>query len=275
MSRLREWSGAGFLALSLTLGALPAAADPCASKTGQPLGPLQVGLRDGELGLARSACPTTGLALGGEAGLVADIRDFYGQLRGALRLSGSYAIGESTELFGSLEALRYQTVISSVAEETAGLGHLSLGATQRLLSREELTLAATARLVLPTATGVYEHIRPIGLDAAVIAEQTLSAQWRLHAQAGLISSAAISDVRSQPRLGVAVTAGAGWQAQPWLSLVADLHASAAYASPLDVLALGLGVRAGGEHLGAELGAMLPVAGQRSPIAVALRATWRH
>ncbi len=274
MSRIRERSGAGLLALWLVLGALPAAADPCASRTGQPLGPLQVGLRDGELGLARPACPTTGLALGGEAGLVADIKDFYGQLRGALRLSGSYAIGESTELFGSLEALRYQTVISSVAAETAGLGHLSLGATQRLLSREELTLAATGRLVLPTATGLYKHIRPMGLDAAVIAEQTLGAQWRLHAQAGLLASAAISDVRSQPRLGVALTAGAGWQARPWLSVVADLHASTAYASPLDVLAVGLGVRAGGEHLGAELGAMLPVAGQRSPIAAVLRATWR-
>jgi hypothetical protein len=274
MSRVQGWNGAGVLALWLALVALPAAADPCASGLGRSLGPLQVGLREGELGLARRACAVSELALGGEGNLVADLANFYGNLRGAVRLSGSYALGENTEFFGSLESFRYQTVISSISAESAGLGHLSLGATHRLLSLESFTVAATGRLVLPTATGMYRHILPFGLDAAVIAEQALGTRWRLHAQAGLLASAAISDLDSQPRLGAAITAGAGWQALEWLSVVADLHASAAYAAPLDVLALGLGVRAGGEHLGAELAGILPVAGLRSPTSVMLRATWR-
>jgi hypothetical protein len=264
----------GVLVLGLVLGALPALADPCLPEArGLLSGPLQVGLREGELGLAHRACATSELVLQGEAGAVVDLADFYGQLRGALRLSGSYALGDATELFGSMELFRYQTVISSVSAAEAGVGHLSLGGLHRFWSREDLSLAAVGRLVLPTATGIYRRAWPVGLDAGVAAEQVLGTRWRLNGQLGLISSAAFSDIDSQPRLGLAATVGAGWQARSWLAVLGELHATSGYSSALDVLAVGLGVRMGGERLGTELSALVPVAGQRAPIGLVLRASW--
>lgn len=268
------WTIASTLALGLALSALPASADPCSPQTQRLLvGPLQAGLREGELGLAHRACATSELVLQGEAHAVVDLADFYGQLRGAARLSGSYALGDDTELFGSLELFRYQTVIASVSAEVAGLGHLSLGGMHRFWGRDDLTLAAVGRLVLPTATGIYRHARPVGLDAGVTAEQVLGMRWRLHGQLGLISSAAASGPIRQPRLGLTATVGGGWQARSWLAVLGQLQAASGYTAALDVLAVGLGVRAGGEQLGAELSALLPVAGQRSPMGLVLRASW--
>ncbi len=269
-----HWRAPGLLVLGLVLNALPAWADPCSPEArGLLMGPLQVGQLEGELGLAHRACTASELTLQGEAHAVVDTDNFYGQLRGAARLSGSYALGDATELFGSLELFRYQTVISSVSAEAAGLGHLSLGGMHRFWVRDELSLAAVGRLVLPTATGTYRHAWPVGLDAGVAAERALGTRWRLHGQLGLLASAAVSDVDSQPRLGVTATVGGGWQALSWLAVLGELHATSGYTSALDVLAAGLGVRAGGERLGAELSALVPVAGQRSPLGLVLRVSW--
>jgi hypothetical protein len=269
-----HWRAASALALALVLSSLPAMADPCRPEArGLLLGPLQVGLREGELGLAHRACATSEVVLQGEGNAVVDLDAFYGQLRGGVRLSGSYALGDATELFGSLELFRYQTVISSVSAEVAGLGHLSLGGMHRFWTQGDLTLAGVGRLVLPTATGLYRHARPLGLDAGVTAEQALGTRWRLYGQLGLLASAAISEVDNQPRLGLSATVGGGWQAFSWLAVLAQLHATSGYTAALDVFAMGLGVRAGGERLGVELSTLVPVAGQRSPLSLVLRASW--
>jgi hypothetical protein len=269
-----DWKVTGMLMLGLVLSAPPASAAPCRTEArGLLMGPLQVGQHEGELGLAHRACAASEVVLQGEANAVVDPADFYGQLRGVARLSGSYAMGDSTELFGSLELYRYQTVISSVSAEVAGLGHLSLGGMHQFWGRNELSLAAVGRLVLPTATGVYRHAWPIGLDVGVAAERALGKRWRLHGQLGLLASTAVSDVDNQPRLGLTATAGGGWQALSWLAILGELHATSSYTAALDVFAVGLGVRMGGERLRAELSTLVPVVGPRSPLGLVLRASW--
>ncbi|HYO56002.1 hypothetical protein [Archangium sp.] len=271
----RRGSVLGVLLWGMVAWGEPAGADPCASGVARlATGPLAVTFREGQSGVARRACSATELSVGAEGWAVIDTAHLYGQVRGAARVSGSYALGDATELFGSLEVYRYQTVIASVSGVVGGVGHLSLGGTHRFLTREGLTLGATGRLILPSIMGVYRHAWPVELDAGLTAEQSLGANWRLHAQAGVMASTTISEGPRESWLGLAVTAGAGWQPLPWLAVVADLHASAATYAPIDIIAAGLGLRFGGERLSAELGAFYPVAGRRAPIAFSLNASLR-
>lgn len=276
MRRRHGGAGAALLGLWLVLQALPAAADPCEGLEERlEVGPLQAALREGELGLARSACPRNGLGLTGEGWLVAAPDDFYGQLRGALRLSGSYTLNADMELFGSLEVLRYQQVISSLSAEEFGAGHLSLGATRRVQVRERRVLALTGRLVVPTLPGVYRNVWPVGVDASLVFEQVSSERLRLHGQVGLVGSVAFSPVDSQPRLGLALTLGGSWRLLEWVAVVAEVHVVAGYSTPFDTLAPGLGLRFGGGHLRVSLEGFVPVrlAGRREPITAALQLAW--
>lgn len=72
-----------------------------------------------------------------------------------------------------------------------------------------------------------------------------------------------------PRAAWATTAGAAWRPWRWLELVVDAHAELGCAAALDVFALAPALRfAIGAHFGAELGAMLPLAGRERALAAA-------
>jgi hypothetical protein len=254
----------------------PARADDavCARDGGMPSGPVQSTLGEDELGLARRACPRSELATGARGLLVADYDAFYGHIRGSGFVWGSWAPTPERELFFTLEAFRYQQVISSVVADAIGVGRLGLGMTQRVASTEDATLGLTGRLVLPTSIGLSRDVWPFALELGV------TGLWRagafdLHGQLGAIASAALSRGDSDPRAGMVTTAGAAWRALDWLALVLDVHLGLGYAAALDVLALDPGLRfAFGRHAGAELSATLPVAGrERALLGALLRFAW--
>lgn len=255
-----------------------ASAHLCDSSTGGGFtGPLMVATQEGELGLARRVCPRTELALAADVTATIDTDHFYGQIRSPLKLTGSIALGKDPrgEIFVSLEVLRYQQVIESITASAIGLGHLSLGGTYVFWARERIALSVTGRFVLPTATGLYRYARPLGFDAGIAAEGRPSASLRLNGQVGLLSSAAISAGESQPRVGFKAVLGGSWQPRRWFVLALEVQATLGYASILDMLAAGLGLRFGGQHIGVSLEVIARLAGHdRSRAGAALRAGWR-
>lgn len=234
-------------------------------------GPIQASLQDGELGMARRACPRSEVAAGADGLAVIEPEAFYGRLRAAGKLWGSWAASEHTELFATLEAVRYDAVLSSVEADAVGLGHTSLGVDQHLAGNGDLRLALATRIVLPTATALYANAWPVGADAGLQGVCRPSARLRLHAQTSLLGSAAIGEGPAQPRIGTTLTSGLDVRALDWLSLVIDAHAGFAYAAAVDVVALGPGVRFGGGRFGGELSALVPLLGrERSLLAAVLR-----
>lgn len=55
----------------------------------------------------RRACPRTEVGIGGRFGATIDTPDFYGALNVNGVIFGSYAIGPTIEVFGTLEAITY------------------------------------------------------------------------------------------------------------------------------------------------------------------------
>lgn len=271
---MRAFGHASLLALSLACAtdahAQSQATAPCAPDgDGMPTGPAQLGLRDGDLGVPRRMCPRTEIALGGTAYAVIEPDAFYGNLRVATPVGGSFAVDDTTELFGALEVVRYQTVISSLEAEQFGLGDTSVGLTHAPWRAERSRAGVTARLVMPTASARDGAVWPFGLDAGVGVAHALGARLVLHAQTGALSTIVAGGSPPPPRAAWATTAGAAWRPWRWLQLVVDAHVELGYAAALDVFALAPALRfAGGAHFGAELGAMLPLAGRERALAAA-------
>jgi len=265
------------LIVLVILLALPARAEVCPKDAdGMAMGPVQAGFYDGDLALGRRACGRTevGLALG--AGLIAEPENFYGNIKALADIDGSYALDENLEIFGALEVVRYQTVISSFTDSALGLGHLSLGAGYALASAEDYRLLGHGRVVLPTASGLYQNMRPLGIDAGVSGAYVLRSDLRLHGSLLLPFSIGLSRAASRPRLGVDLAVGGAWQPLSWFAFALDINGQFAYAAPVDFIALRPGLRfAAGDALGIELGAAIPLAGrERNLAAVMLRAAWR-
>src|SRR5207244_2670443 len=105
----------------------------------------------------------TEVSIGGAGDLIAQPSSFYGNLRAAGTLAGSWELASGTEIYAALELIRYQTVISSLSADHLGLGHTSIGATHRVLEGEDWVMAATVRATLPTALGLYQGSWPFGL----------------------------------------------------------------------------------------------------------------
>jgi len=269
------------VAVAIALAALwlspgHALADPCAGTDGLAAGPVQAPLLDGQMGMPRRACAFSEVGAGGGAYLLIDTPNFYGQIRLAAELWGSFAVSENTELFGFMEVYRYQTVISSVSADVGGFGHLSLGVTHRYLTWNDLVLGATGRVTLPTAVDLYDHAWPIAVDLGANAEYRLVSWLAFHGQVGALFSAAATRADPQPRLAALITAGAAWQPVWRFALVAALQTTMGYADALDVFAASTAVRiAIVEGLWISLDATFPLAGrERALTAAALRITWQ-
>ena len=247
----------------------------CARPRGVPSGPVQASLLDGDLGRGYRACARSDVALGGDGLLVIEPDEFYGRLQAAGVLRAGWAPSADSELHLRLELLRYDTVISSVDAATLGLGHTTLGATQRLFEGARTRVSLGARLVLPTAFALYRHAWPLAADVLGLLEHRAHDALRLHASAGLIGSLALGSGPEQPRLGFATSAGAQWLPWRWGSLVLDVYGQLGYAALLDVLALSPALRFGGDQLGVELSAVVPVLGrERALLAGFLQVSWR-
>jgi len=263
-------TGCLVLACAALAHAEPAAIEPCAPPgDGMPTGPGQRALHDGGLGVPRRVCARTEVAIGGEGYAVIEPSEFYGNLRVAAPLAASVALSDETELFGALEVVRYQTVISSFEAEQLGLGDLALGATHAPWGDGKWKAGLTGRLVLPTASSRYDEVWPFGSDAGFAIAYGLHPRLLLHAQSGGLVTVVVGSGGAHPRGAWVTTSGLAFRPWSWFSLVLDAHTELGYAALLDVFAIGPALRfAIGARLGAELGAMFPIAGRERALAAA-------
>ena len=238
--------------------------------TARPIGPSQASYLDGQLGVPRRACMRTELALSGDGYLVARPADFYGNIRIGARLSGSYVIDDRVEIWASLELLRFQNIISAVSTAYTGLGYTSLGATLPLLREERRAIAAYARLVLPTTTGLDRAAQPLALELGGTAELDAHPNLRVHAWLSLVGSIALSQIApADPRGGLRVGGGLDWVPYEALSFVLELASGFGYRDGLDFLAIQAAIRlALGDVMGVELSGTVPLAGAEVALASA-------
>ncbi len=238
--------------------------------TARPVGPSQGSLLDGMLGVPRRVCLRDELSLAGDAYLIARPADFYGNIRVGGRLSGSYVVDRTIELWGSFELVRYQTILSAVSSEYVGLGYLSLGATLPYYREQQRAFAAYARLVLPTTSGLDQRSQPLALELGTTGEVSLAENFRFHAWASVLGSVAVSDLAPpDPRGGVRVGGGVDWVPYEAFSVVLELASGFGYRDALDFLSLQGGVRfAFGDTLGLDLGVVWPFVGAEPALAAA-------
>jgi hypothetical protein len=252
-------------------------AGPCdLPDTGVATGAVTAALYDGDLGVARRVCGRTEVALEGGGLAVVDTANFYGHIVAGGTVEGSWLANPKTELFASIEAFRYDSVITPIPATYMGFGHVGLGASERLFDNDTLAVAAHGRLVLPTAIGLYQHAYPLALDLGVGAEWAPVQVFHVHADLGGLGAAAISKGPALPGAGATATVGAEWRPGRHFALVLDGRAGFGYTAPVDVIAASLGVRVGvGKHFGIELDVTKPLAGRDRTLAAGeLRAAYR-
>lgn len=260
-------SGARHAALLLAALLLPGAAlaDPCADWGGLAEGPTVAGLMNGDLGRAHRVCGRTEAGLTAGAYLLAEPDDFYGHIVGGATLDGSLAASETVEVFGSLEALRYDSVLAPFPEAYVGPGFTTLGAAWRAHTGEASALGLNGKIVLPT-TGLYDNAWPVALDLGVAGLLAPGERLRLHGQLSGLLTAAISGGPAAPAAGVAPTVGVEWRPTGGFALVADVVGSFGLTAPVDHVAVAPGVRLGSGRFGFQLDATVPLAGRERALA---------
>ncbi len=191
--------------------------NPCGhyAARGMPEGPISLGFADADLGVGRRVCMRTEVTLGGRGGAVIDTPDFYGAIGALGQVGGSFALAPHTEVFATLDAVRYQWVTNAViVEDELTLGQLSVGATHRTSHSSGLLGAASARFLLPTGFA-SPGVRVVGAEVGHgfgWHPSTLS-RLRLHAWGAVDVTAGLSRAAALPRVGGALLLGA--QYNPW------------------------------------------------------------
>jgi len=259
------------VAASLALPASAQADGPCdAHAFGKPTGPVQAGTNEGGLGLAHRVCGRSEVALDVGALLLVDL-PFFARLGAQVRIDGSWAWGPRGELFGSWEALRYDSLIAPLASSTIGVGHLNVGAAYRFLDSSHASLGANAKLVLPTAAPLYQGVWPVGIDAGLAAQLQAHPKLQFHLQLGVLHSFGLGKGPAQPREG-----GVEWMPAPQFGLTVDVQTGFGYTGPVDLVAAALALRfSDGKRFGFEIGAAVPFAGrERTNVRLDFRASVR-
>ena len=183
-------------------------------------------------------------------------------------------------MFLSWEPIRYQTILGAVSADYLGLGYLGWGVSAQVHRDDGRVVAVTGRFVAPTTSGLDRGTTPLSLDLGVTAAYQASAHFRFHAWLNLLGTV-YTGGPAAGRAGLRVGGGADWRPYEWLSLVAEVVSGFGYRDALDLLAVSAGFRfALGTEVGLELGATMPLLGQRAyddgalPIAATLMLAWR-
>ena len=140
---------------------------------GLPEGPLAIGYAEADIATGRRACPRTELGIGTRFGAIIDTANFYGNLGLDALVFGSLALNEGTELYATLEAVDFQYAQTALKTTSLSLGNLTVGATRVLYGPRSFVGAVSARLLLPTASGI-PGARTLG------AEVGHASTWRAH-----------------------------------------------------------------------------------------------
>lgn len=239
-------------------------------------GQVQVGLVDGDLGVAQSLCPQNrlGLAVGG--GAIVETTNFYGHIAGSGTLRGTLAVSKRTALYAAIEGFRYDAVLSPIASSAMGLGYTDIGASGQIVQTDNLALALQGKLVLPTAFTLNQNGWPLAADLGLAAGWSPADNVVVHGSVLGLGGLALGGGPQFPHAGVNVDAGLEWRATPGFGVVVDALGGFGYTAPVDVFAAGVGFRgAVGEHAGLALEATVPLVGrERTLAALDLRFDWR-
>lgn len=239
-------------------------------------GQVQVGFLDGDLGVARAPCARSALGLAAGGGAIIETENLYGHLAGGATLRGSWAVSGRTALYASVEAVRYDGVIAPISSSALGPGYTDLGVTTQIVHTERAAVAVQGTAVVPTAIPLNQHGAPLSADLGLTAAWSPTRAWTVHGSALGLGGLAVGGGPLFPAAGAHVDAGAEWRPTAGFGLVADVLAGFGYAAPLDVLAVGGGVRGAiGPHAGLALELNAPLAGRERTLAAAdLRFDWR-
>lgn len=254
--------------LAATAAAPSAHAGVCDDATGGlMMGPVSNSLQMGDLGAPRRACARTTVYAGASGGAIVEPENFYGNIAGSLAIGGSYAFGRHLEIYGSVEPLLFQQLISAFTASHVGLGHTSLGATWTFLHTSSFAMATTSRLTLPTAVGLYNNAWPVGLDAGVTFTLAPLSFLRLYGEAGGLGRVMLTAGDPFPRAGLVGVLGNELVLWDWASFVVEAKALALYEADLDHVSMTAALRAriwGG--LAAEAYVAMPIAGRERTLA---------
>lgn len=229
--------------------------------------------RPGDLGSGHRVCPRNELAGVVPAAASIDAEDFYGLLSAGAAAEGSWVASDRVTVFGGLEVVRYDTLISAFTDAALGPGHTWVGASVFAAGSDHARAAVDGRLVLPTAFALYRHAWPLALDLGV-AGQAGSTALRGHGRLGVLHSFAISLGPPAPWLGGSLRLGGELRPGDHFALVLDLDGTLGYdGSKLAVVPeLRFAI---GRKLGLSLGGWVPVvAPTRQPLGIELRASGR-
>ncbi|MFZ9886066.1 MAG: hypothetical protein ACO3JL_01085 [Myxococcota bacterium] len=230
-------------------------------------GPVSFSLLPGERAEPHRACPRSGVFAGVDGQAVIRPSEFYGNLQGGVVFGGSTTFGDRLELFGALEPLFAQQVISSLRATHIGGGHGSLGAMLQLKRTGSLALSIMTRTTVPLPYGPYLQAWPVGLDVGPLLSLEVRPNLMLHGGAIATGSVVLSRGPWLPRAGLLGYGGAEVALTPWLTLVADAQVLTLYTNPLDYLSAQAALRAGPwGPLGIELYASAPLAGANRTLA---------
>jgi hypothetical protein len=239
-------------------------------------GQVQVGLVDGDLGVAQALCPQNrlGLAVGG--GAIVETTNFYGHIVGSGTLRGTLAVSKRTALYASIEGFRYDAVIAPIASSAIGLGYTDVGASGQVVQTERFALAVQGKLVLPTAFTLNQNGWPLAGDLGLAAGWSPTEKVVVHGSVLGLGGLGLGGGPLFPHAGANVNTGLEWRATHGFGVVFDALGGFGYTAPVDVLAAGVGLRgAVGEHAGLALEATVPLAGrERTLAAFDLRFDWR-
>lgn len=268
---------AGLLAGLVVLAPAVAQADPCQHfGFGMATGPVVAPLLDGGLGQARRVCGRSEVALRGGGLILIDRPNFYGRVSAGATLEGSWAPTKTTEIFGGIELVRYDTVITSLTASNVGLGHTYVGAAHRSVLGERTSVGFNGKLVLPTATGLYREARPFGFDFGLSVQFAAHRMVHVHGQLGMFGGAAAGHASPDLRVGAAMTAGIQFLPIRRLAIAADMVSMFGYTAGVDVVAGAVALRfASLKRFGFDLSGLFPFAGrERAQAVVMLRASVR-
>ena len=252
---------------------LPACDSSGAAALGE--GPVATaGFYEADFATGRRACPRTEVGLRERAGMALHLADFFATLGAHTHLFGSYALDPRTELFGTLEVLRFQFVQNATLKVTSlSLGQLTAGATRVVYQEGPLAVAPSARLMLPTST---LGVATLGVELGAAADLRLAERLNLHGYAGADVSLGLSAAAAQPLAGALLSLGFQYTPWNWFAVVVDVDAHLGSRAPVDYLAPAVALRfAIWRGLGVELGGAFPLLGADPHTAAgALRLSYR-
>lgn len=229
-------------------------------------GPSSVGIRPGELGRAHRVCARSEMAFAGAASLLADAPNFYGHLVGVGELEGSWSPTGRTEVFGRIEAVRYDSVLAPLPDAYFGPGWFSVGAAQRLSEDPKGALGVNGKLAVPAH---YTNATPIGGDVGLAGLWAPSPRLRAHGQLSAVFQANFGPGPTRPSMGIAPTVGAEWLPGSAFAFALDVVSSVGLTSALDHVAVAPSFRfSTGDRFGMELALAAPLAGADRTLALA-------